>query len=157
MVGRSEVEQALRGVIDPCSAMSGIDVDIVDMGLVRTIAIDGAAVSVELQLTDGTCYFSFHLAKQAKEAVEALPAVEDVDVRLVAKELWSPDKMAPDVRRRLGEARARRRELHQIEPWARRQAAASDREHGAGEPVRLPVLGNASADACNAAERDALA
>lgn len=128
MIERPAVEAALRGVVDPCSAMSGVDVDIVDMGIVRTIAIEGGRVDVELQLTDGTCYFSFHLARLAKEAVEALPGVEEVDVQLVAKELWTPEKIAPEARRRLGEARARRREIHQIEPWAHRQAPARERD-----------------------------
>ena len=149
MVARPAVEQALREVIDPCSAMSGVDVDIVDMGIVRTIAIDeGGGVDVELQLTDGTCYFSFHLAQRAKEAVEALPGVERVDVQLVAKELWSPDKIAPDAQRRLGEARARRQRIERIEPWARRREAPA---------MELPVLASAGGGACPTRERDARA
>lgn len=133
MVERESVERALRAVVDPCSAMSGVEVDIVDMGLVRTIEVKGDGVKVELQLTDGTCYFSFHLVQRAQEALDSVAGIGEVEVELVAKELWSPERMAPEARRRLAAARAQRRELLQIEPWARRSRAAcgAEVEHGA--------------------------
>ncbi len=131
MPARAEVEEALRTIVDPCSAMSGVPVNIVEMGIVRTIEVESEDVKVELQLTDGTCYFSFHLARLTQEAVEALPGVGEVVVELVAKELWTPEKIAPEARRRLAEARARRLDATKVEPWARRsRSKACGVEHG---------------------------
>jgi metal-sulfur cluster biosynthetic enzyme len=93
------IVEALRGVHDPCCAERGISV--VDMGLVRDVAVDEDAARVELILTSGWCPFVLDLVSQVKAAVEVLPAVGDAEVDIVWDEAWSSDRLSDDARRKL--------------------------------------------------------
>lgn len=53
---RDAIVDVLRGLADPCCEEKGISV--VDMGLVRDVAVDGDLARVELVLTSGWCPFA---------------------------------------------------------------------------------------------------
>jgi metal-sulfur cluster biosynthetic enzyme len=93
------VVEALRGVYDPCCAERGISV--VDMGLLRAVAIDEDEARVELILTSGWCPFVLDLVSQVQAAVEALPEVDDATVEIVWDEAWSSERLSDDARRKL--------------------------------------------------------
>jgi len=73
----SEVLEALRPVEDP-----EIHRSIVDLGMVRGIAIDGGRVSVTVALTVAGCPLRAEITRRVTEAVAALPGVDDVAVDL---------------------------------------------------------------------------
>ena len=41
MISQDQVTEALRRVVDPCSIATGVPINLVDMGIVRGIQIDG--------------------------------------------------------------------------------------------------------------------
>ncbi len=88
---------ALKTVIDP-----EVHIDIVAMGLIYNVAEDGGRVSITMTLTTPACPLSNQLTKSAREAVEAVPGVESVELDLVWDPRWSPAMMADDARKKLG-------------------------------------------------------
>jgi metal-sulfur cluster biosynthetic enzyme len=90
---------ALRSVYDPCCQERGISV--VDMGLVRSVDVDGGNARVELLLTTGWCPFTAHLLTAVRERVEALPEVEGAAVEVVWDEPWTTGRLSADARRKL--------------------------------------------------------
>jgi metal-sulfur cluster biosynthetic enzyme len=91
--------EALRSVYDPCCQERGISV--VDMGLVRSVDVDGEHARVELVLTTGWCPFTTHLLTAVRERVEALPEVEGAAVEVVWDEPWTTERLSADARRKL--------------------------------------------------------
>ncbi|CAN5224725.1 hypothetical protein BH20ACT9_BH20ACT9_05670 [soil metagenome] len=93
------IVEALRDVYDPCCREKAISV--VDMGLVRAVAVDGDDARVELVLTTGWCPFVVDLLTSIKQRVESLPEVGDAKVEVVWDEAWTSDRLSDDARRKL--------------------------------------------------------
>jgi ATP-binding protein involved in chromosome partitioning len=70
------VRAALTGVIDP-----ELGADIVELGMVRGIEVDGATVRVEVALTVAACPLRDQLRTDVERHVRAVPGVEEVEVR----------------------------------------------------------------------------
>jgi metal-sulfur cluster biosynthetic enzyme len=112
MPSQQQIYVALATVYDTCSLFNGTRLDIVEMGLVHDVEQDGGTVRVRLLLTDPMCLYLFEMRSQIIEALSGLPGVETVEVEPVAGELWWPERMAPEARRRLeAHRRARFEEL----------------------------------------------
>ena len=79
-VGKEEVLSALRAVKDP-----ELGRDIVELGFVRDLSVDGGKVTFTLQLTTPSCPFKERLVSEARRAVESLPGVREVEVRVEAR------------------------------------------------------------------------
>ncbi len=77
MVGEREVLEALRGITDP-----DLGRDIVELGFVRDLKIEGGEVRFDLALTTPACPVRHTFVRQAEERVGALPGVASVKVRL---------------------------------------------------------------------------
>ena len=76
MATESEIRTALGNVIDP-----ELHTDIVDLGMVGDILIDGTEVSVGLALTIASCPMRGQIESDIERRVGALPGVESVDIR----------------------------------------------------------------------------
>ncbi|MGI9529137.1 MAG: Mrp/NBP35 family ATP-binding protein [Acidimicrobiia bacterium] len=76
MVSQSDVLAALANVIDP-----ELHTDIVDLGMVGDVVIDGSAVTVGLALTIASCPMRGQIESDIERRVGALPGVESVDIR----------------------------------------------------------------------------
>ncbi|MGI9641523.1 MAG: Mrp/NBP35 family ATP-binding protein [Acidimicrobiia bacterium] len=76
MATESEIRTALGNVIDP-----ELHTDIVDLGMVGDILIDGTDVSVGLALTIASCPMRGQIESDIERRVGALPGVESVDIR----------------------------------------------------------------------------
>jgi metal-sulfur cluster biosynthetic enzyme len=96
---RTAVMEALRSVYDPCCQEKGLSV--VDMGLVRSVAVDGGQARVELLLTTGWCPFAANLVGMISERVEAVPGLTGADVEVVWDEPWTVDRLSDKARRQL--------------------------------------------------------
>jgi metal-sulfur cluster biosynthetic enzyme len=94
------VRSALREVIDP-----ELGCNIVDLGLIYGIQIEGADVAVQMTLTTPGCPMHESIARGATAAIEQMPGVGTVDVQLVWHPPWSPEKMTDAGRQALGIAR----------------------------------------------------
>ena len=78
-VSASQVLDALRPIIDPDFQKS-----IVELGFIKDLTIDGAAVSFAIELTTPACPVKAEFERAAREAVGALVGVENVDVTMTA-------------------------------------------------------------------------
>jgi ATP-binding protein involved in chromosome partitioning len=77
MVTEQDVREALRGVRDP-----EIGKPIEDIGMLRSIAVDGGLVRVHVLLTIEGCPLRDRITGDVTAAVQPLPGVERVDVTL---------------------------------------------------------------------------
>ncbi len=84
MVTQEKIEEALGKVIDPHVGMS-----VVDMGMIRDIAIEGNEVEVKMVLTAPGCPLASYLVEQVRKAAEGVAGVEKAKVTLL-DEPWSP-------------------------------------------------------------------
>jgi metal-sulfur cluster biosynthetic enzyme len=97
---RDRVLAALGGVWDP-----ELGLDVVSLGLVYDVRVDGDVVEIDMTLTTPGCPVSEQLPSEAAAAVgAALPGAE-VRLRLVWDPPWTPDLLSPVARERLGFAR----------------------------------------------------
>ncbi len=79
MTTRDDIEAALRGVIDP-----ELNADIVDLGMVGDITIDGSQVSIGVALTIAACPMRDQIENDVVRKVKAIPGIEDVSVNVTA-------------------------------------------------------------------------
>ncbi len=94
---QEQILEALKAVKDP-----EIGVNVVDLGLVYTVAVRGAEVDVEMTLTSPACPAGPQILRDAVAAIEVLEGVEKANVKLVMSPAWSPDRMSDDARDELG-------------------------------------------------------
>ena len=91
VVDRDAVEQALKKVQDPCSISMGNPMDLVTMGLIESIDINGGRVEILIILTDPNCLFFTTMEKYITDMVMDVPGVTEVDVDISGNTLWSED------------------------------------------------------------------
>jgi len=94
---RARVTETLREVIDP-----EIGMNVVDLGLVYGVEIEGARVRVALTMTTPACPLGEQIVRDAEERLRALARVEAADVRLVWEPPWGPERMSEAARKTLG-------------------------------------------------------
>lgn len=93
-----DVVEACRSVYDP-----EIPVNIYDLGLIYTIAIDEEnAVRVVMSLTAPGCPVAGEMPGWVAEAVEPLPGVKQVDVELTWEPPWGMEMMSDEAKLELG-------------------------------------------------------
>jgi len=92
-----QVRLALRKVKDP-----ELNLNIIDLGLVYGIRVDGDRVAVDMTLTSPACPAGPQIMTDAERAIKALPGVGEVAVNLVWTPFWSPELIEPRVRAYMG-------------------------------------------------------
>jgi metal-sulfur cluster biosynthetic enzyme len=96
-LSEDQVKLALRKVKDP-----ELNLNIVDLGLIYDIKVDGANVAIDMSLTSPGCPSGPEIMGHADEAIKKLPGVGEVSVNLVWTPPWSPERIEPRVRAYLG-------------------------------------------------------
>ena len=97
MPTKDDVVDALRQVEDPELGM-----DIVELGLLYDVELDGPKVKVIHSLTSLGCPAGPMIQEGIHEAASGVEGVEDVDVELTWDPPWTPDKMSDDAKFILG-------------------------------------------------------
>ena len=97
MVTAAAVRKALRTVKDP-----EMKLDLVVLGLIYDIRIDGGKVEVTMSLTSPMCPVAGEILNQAREAVEKVEGVESAEVELTFSPPWTADRIPPTIRAALG-------------------------------------------------------
>jgi metal-sulfur cluster biosynthetic enzyme len=92
-----QVKLALRKVKDP-----ELNLNIVDLGLIYDIMVDGSEVQVDMTLTSPGCPAGPQIMGDVERVLKALPGVTNVAINLVWQPFWSPDKIEPRVRAYMG-------------------------------------------------------
>lgn len=120
------VRERLRSVVDPCSAAVGTDIDVVELGLIEAVTVEGNAVTVSMRLTSPGCLMVEYFAREVDEAVGALPGVERVTLETDAGFEWHRGMMESSAR---AKRQRRRRKL--------RERYGDDVESDGHEPASL--------------------
>jgi len=96
-LNKEKVIDALKEVYDP-----EIPVNIVDLGLIYDVDINGTDVDVKMTLTAAGCGMGPYIAQQAEWAISELEDVEDVNVDIVFDPPWDPERITEDGKKLLG-------------------------------------------------------
>ena len=94
---QDEILRILRNVIDP-----EIGINIVDLGFIYGIDVDGNSVRVRMTLTNPGCPMHQMFIHEVEDALKATFDDVKVNVELVFDPPWSPERMSKDAKRKLG-------------------------------------------------------
>jgi metal-sulfur cluster biosynthetic enzyme len=97
MVTKEQVYEALQECYDP-----EIPVNIVDLGLVYDVEINGENVAVKMTLTAPGCGMGSMIASDARQKILALDDVVDATVDLVWDPPWNPSMISEEAKQKLG-------------------------------------------------------
>ncbi|MDK2776058.1 MAG: putative Fe-S cluster assembly protein SufT [Pseudomonadota bacterium] len=97
VVREEQVRQALRTIFDP-----EIPINLLDLGLIYGVDIDGRRVKIRMTLTAPTCGMGPVLISDVKYRVAKVPNVEAVEVELVFDPPWSRDMMTEEAQLEAG-------------------------------------------------------
>ncbi len=92
-VSEADVWDALTAVTDP-----EIGIDVVNLGLIYGVEIEGSHVNVKMTLTSMGCPATGLMEFQAKEAVGTVDGVSSVSVEFTFDPPWSPEKITEEGR-----------------------------------------------------------
>lgn len=92
-----QIMTALQKVIDP-----ELQVDIVNLGLIYGIDIEGTKAMVKMTLTISGCPLSTYLQDHIKQAVLTVNGIDSCQVQLVWYPVWSPERMTEAAKKQLG-------------------------------------------------------
>jgi metal-sulfur cluster biosynthetic enzyme len=96
MVTKEEILEQLKEVSDP-----EIGMDVVNLGLVYDIEINGDRVYIKMTMTAPTCPVTPWILSEAQRVVENLESVEAADVELVWDPPWNPSMMTDEAKEAL--------------------------------------------------------
>ena len=97
MASTNDVLEALRQVEDPELGM-----DIVDLGLLYDVEVEGPKVKIIYSLTSMGCPAGPLIAGDIERAAREVEGVDDVELELTFDPPWTPDKMSEDAKFILG-------------------------------------------------------
>ena len=97
MVTQEDVVEALHQVEDPELGM-----DIVELGLMYGVEVDGGDVKIRYSLTSMGCPAGPMIADGIIDVASSVPGVESVEAELTFDPPWTPDLMSDDAKFILG-------------------------------------------------------
>lgn len=89
-----DVREALRDVIDP-----ELGVNVVDLGLLYGVHVDGHAVTVDMTLTSAACPLTDMIEEQSRLAVDGIAS--SFAINWVWLPPWGPDRITEEGREQL--------------------------------------------------------
>ena len=96
-VTEGRVMEVLGEIYDP-----EIPIDIVNLGLVYGVRIEGSTVNVDMTMTSPGCPAATQIVAEAKYLLEEVDGVSDVNVEIVWDPPWDPGKMSEAAKESLG-------------------------------------------------------
>ncbi len=96
MVTKEEVLDVLKTVSDP-----EIGVDIVNLGLVYNLEIDGDVVNVRMTMTTPACPVTDWILAEVQRRIEEIPGVKEANIELVWDPPWNVDMISDEAREML--------------------------------------------------------
>jgi metal-sulfur cluster biosynthetic enzyme len=96
-LNEAEVYEVLRECFDP-----EIPVNIVDLGLVYGVAIEGAIVNIKMTLTAPGCSLGATITQDIQDRLLGIPGCDDAIVEIVWDPPWTPHMMTEAARKQLG-------------------------------------------------------
>lgn len=96
-VSLDQAKLVLRRVKDP-----ELNLNIVDLGLIYDIQVDGVDINVDMSLTSPGCPSGPEIMGEAEKQLRTVNGVGEVKINLVWSPPWTPDRIEPRVRTYLG-------------------------------------------------------
>lgn len=96
-LSEQQVWNQLRNCYDP-----EIPLNIVDLGLIYDVALEGSRVDVKMTLTAPGCHLGGQIAGDVQSKLLALEQVEEANVELVWDPPWHQSMISAEGRRKLG-------------------------------------------------------
>jgi metal-sulfur cluster biosynthetic enzyme len=96
-VTEKDIRNALKKVKDP-----ELNLDLVVLGLVYDIEVEGGDAHVIISLTSPMCPVAEQIVDNAREAVLGVEGVENAEVELTFSPPWTPERISPLIRSSLG-------------------------------------------------------
>jgi metal-sulfur cluster biosynthetic enzyme len=100
MTDADRVRAALREVVDPCSVATGSHLNIVEMGLVKSVNVTDGHVDIEMRLTTPACHMVAYFHEEIDDRVSGLTGVDSVDLETDDGFEWSEEMLSPEAKRR---------------------------------------------------------
>jgi metal-sulfur cluster biosynthetic enzyme len=97
VVSKESVVEALRAVEDPELGM-----DIVDLGLLYDVEVEGPKVKVIHSLTSMGCPAGPMIQEDIQNVASSVEGVEEVEIELTWDPPWTPERMSDDAKFILG-------------------------------------------------------
>jgi metal-sulfur cluster biosynthetic enzyme len=97
MTTAAEVREALKQVLDP-----ELGYNVVDLGLVYDVDVEGTLVRVLLTTTTKGCPATEFIRDAVEQRAGAVPGVTKVDVVMTWDPPWNPDKMSDEAKEHFG-------------------------------------------------------
>ena len=92
-----KIMTALQGVEDP-----ELLIDVVNLGLIYGIDIEGDHATITMTLTIVGCPLSTYLQNAIEKAVLSVPEINTCDIKLVWYPVWNPERMTVAAKKQLG-------------------------------------------------------
>jgi len=96
-ITKEKVLEVLRNVIDP-----EIGLNIVDLGFIYGVEIEGKNVKIRMTLTTPGCPMHSMFVHEVEKALKAVFDEVEVRVELVFDPPWTPDRMSDEAKKKLG-------------------------------------------------------
>jgi metal-sulfur cluster biosynthetic enzyme len=94
---KEQILEALRNVLDP-----ELGINIVDLGLVYGVEIEGDAVHVTYTLTTMGCPIGPMIEAEIRRFLSTVEGVEQVEAEMVLRPPWTPEMMSEEAKAALG-------------------------------------------------------
>jgi metal-sulfur cluster biosynthetic enzyme len=92
--------EALKTVIDP-----ELGYNIVDIGLVYDLEVEGARARILLTTTTPGCPATDYIRQGAETCAASVPGIDKVEVTMTWMPPWSPDRMSDEAKAHFGFSR----------------------------------------------------
>jgi metal-sulfur cluster biosynthetic enzyme len=97
MVTKEEIMNTLKQCYDP-----EIPVNVVDLGFIYNVDIQGDTVNVDMTLTAPGCPMHSLIARDVKQKLESRDDVSEANVTIVWDPPWNPSMMSEEAKKKLG-------------------------------------------------------
>lgn len=96
-IDTAAVWEALRGIPDP-----EFGINIVDLGLIYSVACDDGDIAVTMTLTTPSCPSGGWIYEGTRQTLGRLPGARKVEVAMVFDPQWTPEMLSESAQRQLG-------------------------------------------------------
>ena len=96
-ISADQARLVLRRVKDP-----DLNINIVDLGLVYEVHVNGSNVQVDISLTSPGCPSGPEIMGEAEQQLRLIPGIGDVTMNLIWSPPWTPERIEPRVRAYMG-------------------------------------------------------
>ena len=94
---RERIVEALKNVVDP-----ELGINIVDLGLVYGIDLQGSTVHITYTLTTMGCPIGPLIEAEMKQFLSGVGGVDEIEAEMVLRPPWTPEMMSEEAKAALG-------------------------------------------------------